>query len=146
MHVVKLPHVREAGLEHLGECQRGQGLEFVGVDSLDEPIHELAPGPEAVLARAPALRQARQAALERMTVHVAEAGHPDRMALVALVRLDTAVNTVYAAFGGDDPHPLSPAVRQQCRLKPQARHANRASRCPLRCASSYNGRIRSSRQ
>jgi hypothetical protein len=75
VQVVELADRREAGLQHLGEGEGRDGLDGVGVEAVEEAVHDLAPGPEAVGRGAAALGQARHAALEAVAVQVGQAGH-----------------------------------------------------------------------
>ena len=86
VQVMKLADAREACLEHLRERERRDRLELLGIDPLDEPIHELAPGPEAVVRGPAALREARDGALEGVTVQVGQPGNAHRVALIVVGR------------------------------------------------------------
>ncbi len=59
VEVVEFTDVRKAALQHLGIHERGNSLQPLRLETLDETVHELAPGPEAVARGASALRKAR---------------------------------------------------------------------------------------
>ncbi len=88
VQVVKLADAREARLQHLRERERRDRLELLGIDPRDEPVHQLAPGPEAVFRGPAALRQARDGALKGVTVQIGQSGDADCVALIVLGRLD----------------------------------------------------------
>src|SRR5256885_12066839 len=54
--------------------------------TLFRSVHELTPGPEAVVRRSAALGQSRQTPLEGVAVQVGKTGHCDRMALIGRCR------------------------------------------------------------
>jgi len=122
VQVVELADVGEAALEHLRVAQRGQRLEFIGTDALDETVHELAPAPEAVGAGAAPLGEAGEAALEGVTVNVGQPRQSDRVALIARLRGNLARDAGDRGAAVLDAHVPRPARGQQRRLKPQARH------------------------
>ena len=69
VQVMKFPHGREAGGEHLAVGLTGDDVEGLGGDPVGQPIHVFAPVPETVGA-AVALAKARQHPLETVTVGV----------------------------------------------------------------------------
>ena len=78
VHIVELGHCGEPGLEHLHLGERGDRLEFVRTDSLEKPVHQLSPRPEAVARiRAPALGQTGHGALKGVAVQVDGRGEED---------------------------------------------------------------------
>src|SRR5579863_204941 len=83
VQVMKLTDMGEPSFEHLGVGECGQRLELLRVDALDEAVHEVAPGPEAIATRSAALGEAGEAALEGVTVEVAEPGECDPVSLIA---------------------------------------------------------------
>ena len=89
MDVVKLTDPRETALEHLDIGQRGDGVDVVGRHARHEAVHECAPAPEVVGRGAAELGEARHAALEAVTVHVADAGQCGRRMFVAGLVLST---------------------------------------------------------
>jgi hypothetical protein len=116
---MKLAHAGESGLEHLGEGERRDRLELLRVHPLDEPVHELAPGPEAVLLGAPPLRQARDRPLKSVAVQVAEAGQTDAVALIAGGRIHSRLERAHGALAHRDPHSACPPGRQQDGVEPE---------------------------
>ncbi len=130
MHVVKFTHVGEAALEHLRVGQCGESLELIRVDALDESIHELAPAPERVVRRPATLGQPGQASLEGVAMQIPEAGDADGVALIPLPRRHSDLNALDPALLGADPNLIAPALRQECRCKPQPHD------------QSYNGSVR----
>ncbi len=74
MHVVELGHRGVAGLEHLDVQLAGNDLQLLRGDLADQAIHQLAPGPEAVVGVARDFRQPSHGPLERMRVQVGHAG------------------------------------------------------------------------
>src|SRR5437879_6521559 len=134
VEVVEFTHMREARLEHLGVGERSDRFQLIGVHALHELVHELAPGPEAVIGRPAALCQPSEAALERVAVHIGKTREADGMALVCLRRLDADLHRADAAVGGGEPYAGGPALRQKRRLKPQAVHRPLAALvCHLPC-------------
>src|SRR6185437_13408593 len=127
VQVVKLPNLREAALQHLPVGQAGDGLELVGVDPLDELVHQLAPGPEAVASRPCPLGEAGQGALKGMAVEVGQAGKTDGVALIGLGGIDARGDLPDPSRLAGEAHAARPALRQQGRFKPQTRHAARDS-------------------
>ena len=116
VHVVELRHGRVAGLGHLDVGLRGDRLERIGVDAIEEPVHRLAPRPEAVVvARLDAPGAPRERALERVRMQVRHRRH-DRPAQ------DLAVLAARARGDRDDRARVvdverdvaRPAVGQQC--------------------------------
>ena len=75
VQVVELADRGEAGFQHLDEGEGGDRLDVVGREPVEEAVHDLAPGPEAVGRRPAALGQARHAALEGVAVQVRQARH-----------------------------------------------------------------------
>ena len=73
MHVVEFGDCGVARLQHLQIGLRGDRLERVGVDTVEECIHRLPPRPEAVAVRARAPGASRDRALEGVRMEV---GHP----------------------------------------------------------------------
>src|SRR6266850_945671 len=70
VQIVKLPHLRETAFEHFRIGERGNGFELIGIDPLDELVHELAPGPEAIAFRTTPLREPGDATLKRVAVQI----------------------------------------------------------------------------
>ena len=83
-----------AGLEHLDVDERGDRLDVLGGQHVEEAVHQLAPGPEAVLARAAPLGHPGHRPLEGVAVQVRHrrqqraAGEPLRRRAAAAPRLD----------------------------------------------------------
>jgi hypothetical protein len=75
MQIVEFADRGEAGLQHFAIDQRRHRLDMVGGEIIVEGIHDLAPGPETVLARPAPFRQSGHAALEGMGVDIGHAGH-----------------------------------------------------------------------
>ena len=86
VQIVEFADAGEARLQHLDIGLRGDRLDLVGRHRQREAVHRLAPGPETVGAGAAMLGQARHGALEGVAVQVGDAGHGDRVALVAVAR------------------------------------------------------------
>jgi imidazolonepropionase len=122
--VVKLADAREPAFEHLQESLGRNGLDIVGFHVVDEAVHRLAPGPEAVLASIKAgaalLGETRHAALEGMAVQVGQTGQADLVALVVRLCRRAACNGLDTAVGQGEPHIVGPALGQQQRMEPQA--------------------------
>ncbi len=72
MEIVELAHRGVAGLQHLQEDQRRDGLDLLGRQPVQEAVHQLAPGPEAVAPRRAPLGHPGHGALEGVAVQVAE--------------------------------------------------------------------------
>ena len=77
VQVVELADGGEARFQHLHVGPGGDRLDVVGRHAREEAVHDLAPGPEAVVLRPAPLGEARHGALEGMAVHVGDAGHGD---------------------------------------------------------------------
>lgn len=124
VNVVKLADAREAAFEHLQKGLRCDGLDIVGSHAVDEAIHRVAPGPEAVLAtiktRPALLGETRHAALEGMAVQVGQARQADFVALVPGLSRCAACNGVDATIDQGESHIVGPAFGQQQRMEPQA--------------------------
>ena len=115
MDVVELADRRVARLRHLDVRLRGDRLERVGVDAIEERVHRLPPGPEAVVAsRRPARCAPRARAGTRASAgsaSPARAGpraRPRRRAAVPAATLDDRAVVVDV-----ERHVARPAVRQQ---------------------------------
>src|SRR6185437_11743520 len=119
MQVVKLTDAGEAGLEHLRERERRDGLELIRIDPLHEAIHELTPGPEAVLSGTAALRQPGDGALKRVAVQVGEPGDARRMTLIPITRLDIRLDGGDNALVACDADAARPTSGQQGRFEPE---------------------------
>jgi len=72
VHIMELAHRGISGLLHLHEHQCRDRLDLVGRQAIDEAIHQVSPGPEAVASRRAILGHARHRALERMRVQIAQ--------------------------------------------------------------------------
>src|SRR5262249_19594942 len=118
----KRADVGKARFQHLGEAQRGDRLELLGTDAVEEAVHELAPAPEAVRARRAPFRQSRETPLKRMTVQVRQSRQRDRVALIARLRLRSGAELLDASGARGDAPASRPTRRQQRRLKPEAGH------------------------
>src|SRR3546814_4352755 len=79
---MKFADARETRLEHFGIGLRGDRRDILGCQTVEEPVHDLAPAPEIVIAPAATFGQSRHAALEAMAVDVAQALQRDAVALV----------------------------------------------------------------
>ena len=77
VQVVELADPGEARLQHLhvGPCR--YRLDVVGRHAREEPVHHLAPGPEAVVLRPAPLDETGHGALEGVAVHVGDTRHGD---------------------------------------------------------------------
>ena len=82
MQVVELGHRSEAAFQHFDEGQGRDGLHVLGREPSREAIHLLAPGPEMIVAPAPALGQPGKAALEGVAMKVGHARQRDPAALL----------------------------------------------------------------
>ena len=93
VQVVELADRGEAGLQHLDEGEGGDRLDVVGREPVEEAVHDLAPGPEAVGGGPAALGQARHAALEGVAVQVRQARHRGAREARRVAGLDAPVST-----------------------------------------------------
>ena len=120
VQVVELADTGEARLQHLHEGQRGDRLEIVGCEPLDEAVHRVAPGPEIVApGAARRFGEPRHGALEGVAVEIGQTRQPDRMARVARLCRRAGLDRGDAPARECHPHLVRPAVRQQRRLEPQ---------------------------
>ena len=139
VEVMEFPDMGKARLEHLGVGERSDRFQLIRVHALHELVHELAPGPEAVIGRTTALCQPGEAALEGVAVHIGKPREADGMPLVPVRRLDADLDRADAAVRRGDPYAGGPAVRQKRRLKPQAVHYPLAALvCRLPCGAHYS--------
>src|SRR6185437_673189 len=120
MQVVKLADARKTGLEHLRECQRGDRLELIRVHPLDEPVHELAPGPEAVRRGAATLREPRDGTLKSVAVEVGQPGDSDGVPLITVSGVDVRLDGKDVAVLPGDAHVPGPSAGQQGRFEPES--------------------------
>ena len=118
VQVVEFPDPGETGFQHLGIGERGDRLDLVRTQPLQEAVHDLAPGPEAVGRRTAHFGQARHAALEGVAVQIGQSGQ--RWAIGAFARLagrlgfdrgDLAIPNAHA-------HLARPTGRQQRAVEP----------------------------
>jgi hypothetical protein len=77
MQIVELADGGESGFKHLHICESRDRLDVIGRKVLQETIHDLAPGPEAVGGRTTAFGEPGHAALESMTMQVGKAWNGD---------------------------------------------------------------------
>jgi hypothetical protein len=75
VQIVELADRGEAGLQHFQIGEGGDRLDVIGRKTLQEVIHHLAPGPEAVAGRTASLGEPGHAALEGVAMHVRQAGN-----------------------------------------------------------------------
>ena len=73
VHVMEFGHRGVAGLEHLDVQLARDDAQLLGADPAHQPIHQLAPGPEAIVGVAGHFRQAGHGALEGVRVQVRHA-------------------------------------------------------------------------
>ena len=77
VEIVEFGERGEAAFQHLDEGLGGDGLHVVRIEPVEEAVHHLAPGPEGILRRAAAFREAGHTALEGVAVQVRHAGQGD---------------------------------------------------------------------
>ena len=77
VQIVELADGGEAGLQHFQIGEGGDRLDVVGRKALQEVVHHLAPGPEAVGGRTAPLGEPGHAALEGVAMQVRQAGNGD---------------------------------------------------------------------
>ena len=75
VHVVELAHMRVAGFQHFGVQLRRHRVGALRRHPCGEPVHDLAPGPEAVFRVGLVFGQARHRPLEGVRMQVGDAGH-----------------------------------------------------------------------
>ena len=122
MQVVEFADAGESPLQHFCVSESGNGRYIIGRQPVEKPVHHLAPGPEIVVGRPTPFGQTGHAALERVAVHVGEAGNCDFVAFVSPGRAYAGLNPDDPSVGRLDAHVARPAVGQQCRLEPKHRH------------------------
>ena len=120
VQIVELGDRGVARLQHLAIELGRDGLDIVGAEPVDEAVHHLAPGPEAVPAGPSALGQPGHRPLEGVAVQVRHPGERDAAdALAPIARLDPGDPPVVADF---DPPRREPAVRGQHAVEHVDRH------------------------
>ena len=118
VQIMELPDAGEAGLQHLDIGERGDRLDLIGAQPLQEAVHDLAPSPEAVGRGAAYLSQSRHPALKGVAVKIGQARQ--RWAIGAFARLARRVrlNRGDLAVVDADAHLARPAGRQQRAVEP----------------------------
>ncbi len=127
MQIVELADPGEAGLQHLHIGLGGDGLDIVGVQPVEKPVHQLAPAPEVVLTGAAVFREPRHAALEGVAVDVAEPREADGVALDARGRRDAGGDVDDQAGIHHELDLLGPGLANQGALEPQLLHRRLSS-------------------
>ena len=122
VEVVELGDGGEAGLQHLHVELGGDGLDVLGREPVEEAVHDLAPGPEAVGGGPTDLGQAGHAALERVAVQVGHAGERNPGAAVGTGGGRIGDHGRDLAAAEADPHASGPAIRQQCHVEEEVGH------------------------
>ena len=120
MQIVKLRDRGIALAQHLGIKLGGDRLHIVRADLRDQPVHGLAPGPEAVILAAGPFGQSRHGALKGVGMQVGHAGDDDLRIIVAgglCVRFDLQDAAIHRIVM--DQHVSRPAVGQQGLLREQ---------------------------
>jgi len=74
VHVMEFRHRGIARFEHLDVELAGDDLQLLRRDLPDQPVHEVAPGPEAVIGVADDLGKPGHGPLERVGVHIRHTG------------------------------------------------------------------------
>jgi methanogenic corrinoid protein MtbC1 len=82
MQVMEFADAGEAGFEHLDIGKGGNRPQFVRAHAFEEAIHDLAPGPETVVAGAASFGEPRHPALKGVAVQIAETGKADGVVFV----------------------------------------------------------------
>ena len=84
---MELSDGREAGLQHLhvGEC--GDGFDILRRELRQEPVHQFAPRPKAVVGRPAAFAETSHGALKRVAVHVDHARNGDTRVINGAITL-----------------------------------------------------------
>ena len=107
-----------AGFQHLDIELAGDCFHLLGPEATDEAIHQLAPGPEAIVLR-PRLRagllgQPRHGALEGVAVEIGHAGDDGAGGAKGGTRRGAGLDRGDVALRADpDQHILGPALGQQ---------------------------------
>src|SRR6185437_554509 len=110
VQVVEFADTREAGFQHFDVSLGRDGLQIGRLHAVDEAVHHVTPGPEAVAGRTTHLGEAGHAALKGMAVQIGQAGHRNGVTLVPTRRLDPAGDSVDAAIVDDKAYVSGPAV------------------------------------
>ena len=114
VHIVKLGYRGVAGLEHLDVQLPGNDLQLFWADLADQPVHQVAPGPEAVVGVASNLGQPCHGALKGMRVQVGHAGDQGPGEPFGPLRRSPRLDTGHVAIAGDlDADMAGPAAGQQ---------------------------------
>ena len=129
MQIVELGDRSEARLQHLGIELGRDRLHLLRPEPLEEAVHHLPPGPEAVPGWAGHLGQARHAALESVAVQIGETGQADGVALGGGTGLPARLDRGDDARLVDlDHHVPRPALWQQRGLEKQFAHRRTSMR------------------
>ncbi|MNN65590.1 hypothetical protein D3C81_1811020 [compost metagenome] len=114
MHVMEFGYRGVAGLEHFDIQLAGDDLQLLRGDLPDQAVHQVAPGPEAVVGVAGDFRQTRHGALEGMRVQVGHAGQQRAGQALGAFGRSTRLDAGHMAIAGDlDTDMAGPARRQQ---------------------------------
>ncbi len=113
VYIVEFGNAGITGLEHFDVKLAGDDLELLGADLANQPVHQLAPGPEAIVGVARHFCQAGHGALERMGMQIRHARqHRTAQALGALgtgIDLDCAKPAICVHLQA---HIVGPTVSQ----------------------------------
>jgi len=74
MQIMEFADMAVSGFQHFTVELGGNGIQLFGVDAASEPVHLLAPGPEAVGRVAATFGQASHGTLKGMAVTVGDCG------------------------------------------------------------------------
>jgi len=125
MHVVEFSYRGVAGLEHFDIQLAGDDFQLLGIDLAHQAVHQVAPGPEAVIGVAGHFRQPGHGPLECMGVQVGHARQQRALepfrAVCAGVGLDLCQLAVSADFKA---YMVGPAIRQQCTFGEKGGHGS----------------------
>jgi hypothetical protein len=113
VQIVELTDGGEARFQHFHIGKGGDRLDVIGRKALQEMIHHLAPGPEAVGGRAAALGESSHAALEAVAVQVGQAGNGDAGDVISPGTRRVLRDGDGGAVGDRDADVARPSGRQQ---------------------------------
>lgn len=125
MQVVEFGHLGVSALEHFDIQLTGDHLHLLRRQALHQAVHQIAPGPEAVLRVARHFRQPGHRALESVGVQVRHARHRIAVQPDAALRFSVGGNLSQITLRIDvQPDVMRPALREQSAWGKISRHGS----------------------
>lgn len=125
MQVVEFGHLGVSALEHFDIQLTGDHLHLLRRQALHQAVHQIAPGPEAVLRVTRHFRQPGHRALESVRVQVRHARHRIAVQPDAALRFSVGGNLSQITLRIDvQPDVMRPALREQSAWGKISRHGS----------------------